>query len=230
MGQNLNLELPDWAKKDDKGIICVKSPMEMYAIKEEKNVNFTHLVLLCTGKCESSVHFEYNGLEDLFSDDTHIRISAKITEYSRSRGYNSISVNLLDKNLIESIKKFFDDAQKAAAYKLDLVKDINCELQFKSGEFNVSMVIKNDGTVLLYELSEKLGNVVPTLFKPRSYEGLLGVVYYFGKDIDLDDIKTGNVSSNKPLLKALFIWVKTLFRSNNFELNESDLSLWVEKC
>jgi hypothetical protein len=231
MGQNLNLELPKWAEKVN-GTICVKSPLQMYQKEVGEDVNFSHLSLICCGgECGSIMHIYYHGLEDLLlSDHTYIQFVPEFSEQSKIEGYNSISVDSRDEKVFESSKRFYENVQKAIDYKLDLVKGFIYELQFSSNALNVNMIVREDGTVLLYKLNKELSHDVPIISNPKSKNDLLGVVHRFDESFDFGGIMTGDVPSNREIFEVLFIWVEKLFFLNREELHKGKLNLRVEKC
>lgn len=234
MIQNLNLMLPDWAKKDDKGVICLKSPLELYlAEKNEKKVDFTHFKLECSGKCGSKMHFDYHGFDNFLSEnsevDKSIIIFPEYTETAKVEGYSSISVDITNKEGIPSLLDFIANVLDATTDKIELVKDIRYKLQFKRDTLKVNLAIKEDGTVLLYKISEALANVVPDLAKPNSIPELLGSVYHFDGDINLEKIKEGYAPSNESTLQVLFHWVEKLLELNEQETLVGKISLYVVK-
>lgn len=221
--------LPDWAKKDDKGVICLKSPMELYLV----GLDFRHFPLKCCNECKSIMHFNYYGFDKFLSEgrgiDKSMEIFPEYTETSKTNGWTTISVDLTDEKLIDSYINSIRNAQRAAAYKLELVKGICYKLQFHSDKLKVNLAVKEDGTVLLYKLSETLADIVPDLLRPNSSKELLGTVYHFDKDFDLGKIKEEYALSNKSTLKVLFIWVEKLFRLNKKEINNGEVNLRVVK-
>lgn len=221
--------LPDWAKKDDKGVICLKSSKELYLT----GLDFRHFPLKCCNECKSIIHFNYYGFDKFLSEsrgiDKSMEILPEYTETSKTNGWTTISVDLTNEKLIDSFIDFIREAQKAVAYKLELVKGICYKLQFTSDKLKVNLAVKEDGTVLLYKLSEALADIVPDLLRPSSSKELLGTVYHFGKDFDLGKIKEEYALSNKSTLKVLFIWVEKLFRLNKQEINNGEVNLRVVK-
>lgn len=233
MGQNLNLKLPDWAKKDD-GLISLKSPLEMYYAGKEKDEYFPEMIIKCCGECGSEAHYHYKGLYKFISDlpgmDKYAEFRMEFTEFTKTnRLPETISVDFKDEKIRKAWDSYPDKVLKARQYKENLVKDIRLKLSFRYGELKVTMVIKSDGTVLLYKLSEKLADVVPDLCLPDSYSELLGVICHLDFHFDMDSIKEGYESSNRSILKELFVWIKTLFLSNGQELQEDELRLRVVK-
>jgi len=230
---DFNNQLPSWAHKI-LGKFSVKSPSELYGIETGKE-SYPYLNLNCSDNCGAKMNMAYYGLNSHLPGEYLYDVSLQFNpDYPKDKdkdSANNITVDASSDEVINSIRNFLDNLQKAIAFKKELSGRIKFLLEFWCEQkYNVEIIIRQDEdkiAFLLRELSERLHNV-PILSEAKTYHDCLGIIHTLEANSDISSIKAGDGNTNNPLLDGAYHWINILLKTNGISRSVTHKSnLWV---